>query len=220
MGENEMVISQFFPEHFTHPENERVYFSNWIAPWWRLLGKLAGQPNVVGIEVGTNYAGCATWCLQNILTGEGSHLYTIDATENPYIKKNLAPYKNYTFIKDLSENALRNLTHNGQPKLFADFIYIDGNHFAKYVLEDIVLSWPMLKYGGVMMIDDYGWGIHTDDERVKPKIGVDAFLNAYEGHYDLIQLDWQVYLRKIKCDYPEGEVKGNGDFLKDYPDEQ
>ena len=220
MGENELVISEHFPNHFKHPTNERVYFSDWINPWWNMIGRCKGQPNIVGIEVGTNFGGCATWCLENILTGEGSHLYTIDANDNEYIYNNLAPYKNYTFIKDLSENALRNLTHNGQSKFFADFIYIDGNHFAKYVLEDIVLSWPMLKYGGFMMIDDYGWGVHTDNEKVKPKIGVDAFLNAYEGHYELLQLNWQVYVRKIPCNYPQEEIVGNGDFLKNYPNEQ
>jgi cephalosporin hydroxylase len=214
MNENETVISQYFPKHFIHPTNERVYFSNWINSWWRLIGNLRDRPNIIGIEIGTNYGGCATWCLENILTGDGSHLYTIDVNENEYIISNLKPYKNVTFIKDLSENVLKNLNHNGNEKLFADFIYVDGCHFSKYVLEDIVLSWPLLKYDGIMMIDDYGWGIHTTDERVKPKIGIDAFLNAYDGHYELIQLDWQVYLKKINHEYSEVEIKGNGSFLK------
>jgi hypothetical protein len=33
----------------------------------------------------------------------------------------------------------------------------DGSHRARDVLEDAVLSWPLLKVGGIMLFDDYLW---------------------------------------------------------------
>ena len=164
---NQLTIQKYFPSHFIHPDNEPIYHANWIQLWNQLLSSLTNKDNVIGIEIGTNYGGCSTWLLENILTGKDCHLYTIDANNNKYIDNNLKPYNNVTFIKNLSENALRNLSHNGKNKLFADFIYIDGNHFAKYVLEDAVLSWGLLKYDGYMIFDDYGWGARFNAKRYR-----------------------------------------------------
>ena len=194
---------------FIHPNDEPIYHDKWIKKWESLLLDIKNKPDAVGIEIGTNYGGFFTWCLDSILTNPTSHLYTIDINSNIYIENNIKPYKNVTFIKNLSHKALRNLSHNNQDELFADFVYIDGGHFSKYVIEDAVLSFPLLKYNGIMAFDDYHWGIHTTDETVKPKNGIDAFLKAYVGHYQIIEIGWQVYLRKIKCNYPIQEIEGN-----------
>jgi cephalosporin hydroxylase len=213
---NDITIQNYFPRHFIHPDNEDIYHAKWISEWTDFLFSFKGKPDVIGIEIGTNYGGCSTWLLENVLTGKDSHLYTIDANTNQYIENNLKPYNNVTFIKNLSENALKNLSHKGKTKLFADFIYIDGNHFAKYVLEDAVFSWQLLKYNGYLIFDDYGWGVHTDDESVKPKMGIDAFLHGYKNHYKIHKFGWQIYLEKINYYYPHSEIMGNGNFNKDY----
>ena len=192
------ITTYKFPPKFIHPDYEPIYHEKWIPRWTSLLKDIIGKPNTVGIEIGTNYGGFSTWCLTSILTNPTSHLYTIDILTNKYIENNLSPYKNVTFIQSLSEKALRELTHNNQTELFADFIYIDGCHFTKCVLEDAVLSFSLLKYGGILAFDDYGWGIHTNDEQVKPKLGIDSFLASYKGHYEIVEMGWQIYLRKIK----------------------
>lgn len=209
-----------YPSHFIHPDYEPIYHEKWIPKWELLLKNYKNQPDVVGIEVGTNYGGFMTWCVESILTDPTSHLYTIDINNNKFIENNIKPYKNITFIETLSEKALRNLTHNSKTELFADFVYIDGCHFSKCVLEDAVLSFSLLKYGGLMTFDDYNWGIHTTDEKLKPKSGIDSFLKAYDGHYEIIELGWQVYLKKIKCKYSDDEIKGNGGIGNLYNYEQ
>jgi len=45
---------------------------------------------------------------------------------------------------------------NGHNSSF-DFIYIDGDHSTKAVLEDFTLSFPLLKPNGIMVFDDYNW---------------------------------------------------------------
>jgi len=197
-------------QDFIHPETEPIYHDKWIKNWEDLLRDIRHKPHAVGIEIGSNYGGFITWCLDRVLTDPTSHLYSIDILSNKYLENNTKPYKNLTLIRDLSERALRKLTHEGKSELWADFVYIDGCHFSKCTLEDAVMAFPLLKYGGILAFDDYGWGIHTTNESVKPKNGIDAFLKAYEGHYEVIGLGWQVYLKKIKCCYPPEEIENQG----------
>lgn len=51
----------------------------------------------------------------------------------------------------------------------ADFIYIDGSHEYLDVLRDIDDYWPLLRPGGVMLLDDYGFpGVRKAiDEKLK-----------------------------------------------------
>jgi hypothetical protein len=62
-------------------------------------------------------------------------------------------------------------SHIEIPKLSDDFFDVirinRGNH--ECVLEDAVLSFRKLKKGGLMIIDDYGWG------------GIDGFLYGYHN---------------------------------------
>jgi len=51
-----------------------------------------------------------------------------------------------------SDAMLRDLPHD-----HFDYISIDGSHEAADVLSDAVLSWPLLKTGGLICFDDYEW---------------------------------------------------------------
>jgi len=82
-----------------------------------------------------------------------------------------------------------------------DLIYIDGSHTAADVLTDAVLSFPLLKVGGLMVFDDYlwtfGYEMHNTPLKV-PKMAVDAFSNIF---YDKIKIihglpSYQFYLVK------------------------
>jgi predicted O-methyltransferase YrrM len=196
-----------FPNHFRLPPSGSGFDSNnWfqkqkVIPYWEMaLRYIKGQPNSVGIEIGSLHGCSAVYCLETILTGKNSKLYCIDVNESEYLKHNLSPYKNVQFIRGFSGDVLRNLKHNNSNKQFADFIYIDGSHLAIHVLEDAVLSWTLLKPYGVLIFDDYGWGRHTDDETLKPKLAIDCFLQCYKNEYVLLATGWQVIVQKIeKC---------------------
>ena len=38
-------------------------------------------------------------------------------------------------------------------------IYIDACHDSQYVMTDAMLSWKVLKVGGYLIFDDYGWNL-------------------------------------------------------------
>jgi cephalosporin hydroxylase len=203
------ITSYTYPSHMKRPDGffGSNFFEKWIPKWNTVLGHLSGKPNIVGIEIGCLHGDCTVFCADKIVNGEGSIHYAIDINTNEYLENNLAPYiDNVQFIQGKSYDILR---HNFKENT-ADYIYIDGSHLAIDVLSDAVLAWHILKDDGIIIFDDYGWGIHTTDDKQKPKLGIDAFLLAYKGHYELIdQIGWQVYLKKLHYTYLPEELEAN-----------
>jgi hypothetical protein len=203
------INSYFYPTHMKRPEGffGSNFFEKWIPFWEQALGHLSNRENVVGIEIGSLHGDCAVFCADKITNGNNSCHYAIDININEYLTNNIAPYKNIKFIHGKSYDILRN-SSLFSPNM-ADYIYIDGSHLAIDVINDAVLSWSILKDNGILIFDDYGWGIHTDDEKQKPKLGIDAFISAYKGHYEIIEMGWQVFLKKLPYTYSEEELKAN-----------
>jgi len=78
-----------------------------------------------------------------------------------------------------------------------DFIYIDGSHTAPDVMSDIVMAWPLLKVGGIMVFDDYLWG-DARDVLHKPKISIDAFVTIYGESLSIVHMGYQFAVTKTK----------------------
>ena len=76
-----------------------------------------------------------------------------------------------------------------------DFIYIDGDHRNSTVLTDAVLSFNHLKSNGIIAFDDYLW------ERPKaidgPKLAIDSFLECFKDKIEILEKDYQVWIRKL-----------------------
>jgi len=78
---------------------------------------------------------------------------------------------------------------------FFDVIYIDGSHIACDVLSDAVLSWFLLKQGGLIIFDDYKWyGGESEIER--PKLGIDSFLACFKNQYEILEKKYQIIIKK------------------------
>ena len=81
-----------------------------------------------------------------------------------------------------------------------DFIYIDGSHQASDVLEDAILSFPLLKEGGVMIFDDYTWGAGMNFYDI-PANGINPFLYVYGNQLEVLEKNSQVIIRKNTAIY-------------------
>jgi predicted O-methyltransferase YrrM len=79
-----------------------------------------------------------------------------------------------------------------------DIIYIDGSHDRPDVLEDAVLCWRLLKEGGIMIFDDYRYlgRRGSDNKVVSPKAAIDAFVQCFEEHCEVIHNGIQLIVRK------------------------
>lgn len=99
-----------------------------------------------------------------------------------------------------SDVMLVKLLAQGEANQF-DFIYVDGSHQAPDVLSDAVLTFKLLKVGGVIAFDDYLWQENlpygTDPVRC-PKVAIDAFTNIYCRKLRVISAPLnQLYIQKI-----------------------
>jgi predicted O-methyltransferase YrrM len=193
--------------------NQPVFSQDWfsyhIPNWSAWLNAWKNKPHLRFLEIGS-YEGRATrWLLDNILTHPTVRMYCIDTFQGSmenisedmnFIKQNffhnIKPYKKKirTFI-DSSQKVIRN-----HPDIFLensfDFIYIDGSHQACHVLEDAILSFRLLKRGGLMVFDDYEWQLY-EDPKLNPKLAIDAWLACFAEQYEMIHQDWQVCIKKI-----------------------
>lgn len=185
------------------------FFGNNGKNWINWLSKFIGKPNLRFLEIGCFEGRATVWLLDHILTNKTSLIETID-TFNGSLE-----HKGKDFIDNIEKNYQENIssynkqviTHKGisqeilrefnKYEVF-DFIYIDGSHQAPDVLEDTLLSFRLLKHGGILIFDDYSWGVNEfDDILLRPKIAIDSFLEVFKGKYTLIAKERQVCICKI-----------------------
>lgn len=184
------------------------WFSSTKHEWLTNLSHLKDKPHIQGLEIGSFEGRSALWLLEHIFTHPTAHLTCIDTWQGSAEHRNtalnfssvekhfdhniqLSGYqKKITKIKDNSHVALKTLT-----TLSFDFIYIDGSHKASDVLEDAVLSWRLLKPGGILIFDDYVWESQYS-ELESPKIAVDSFITCFRDTLSIVHMGSQVTIRK------------------------
>ena len=108
--------------------------------------------------------------------------------------RNLAPYKDRVEkIKSRSGPALEKLKLAGRR---FDLAYIDGSHWRDDVMADSLGIWSLLDPGGIVIWDDYGWGLKSPPEE-RPQPAIDAFLHEREGAYRLLAKGYQVIVERL-----------------------
>jgi predicted O-methyltransferase YrrM len=88
-------------------------------------------------------------------------------------------------------DGIRRMLVNGET---FNLVYLDADHEAKAVITQASLVWPMLRKGGILVFDDYGW--QAPQGKQGPAVGVNAFLTMFAGDYNLLHTGWQVIIRK------------------------
>jgi hypothetical protein len=185
----------------THAEGRYYFSQDWVTKnaenWQSVLAPLAGRPELRALEIGSYEGRSAIWFLENILTDPSSSITCIDvfigATYERNFDHNLKPFATkLTKIKAPSHIALRGLKLESY-----DFAYVDGSHYAQDVLVDAVLTWDLIKPGGIIIFDDYGEEYTgSRKEHNYPKIAVDAFLKVMEPNLEVLFKGYQVAIRK------------------------
>lgn len=172
----------------------------------RHLLPLAGQEHFAVLQIGAYCGDASEWLLKNILTGFGSWLVDVDTWEGSdeephheidwnevldFYGNRLSAYRNHGMYVGTSDSYFEM-----KPAPF-DFIYVDGDHRSEQVLRDAVNADRYIKVGGIIAFDDYqwsGWG----DSRDVPGPAVDAFLRCYEKRYEVLEIGWQVWVRRVR----------------------
>ena len=175
------------------------------------------------LEIGSFEGKSTIWFLDNILQNKNSTITCVDPwmsysqdrdSLNSYLKEenewDLTKWKTKElFLKNIVENgnSSKVIIRQGfsdkvlpclitEQKMY-DIIFIDGNHTAPYVMMDSVMSWPLLKKGGIMIFDDYNWEF-DNPPTLRPKESVDYFMLSFSDYIKEIYCDYRRMIKKIK----------------------
>jgi predicted O-methyltransferase YrrM len=147
------------------------------------------------------------------LTGKDCKIHVVDTFGGSLEEVGMKWDVNYdfsklydTFVNNIGENIDKVVIHRGQSgKILKtdfqensfDFIYIDGSHTAPDVLQDAVLCHPLLKVGGILIFDDYGWkDPNVEDPTNSPAMAIDFFYGVHKNSYDVVINGYQIGLLK------------------------
>lgn len=182
-------------------EFTRDAFTSNLPIWESALESYKDRPNLRYLEIGLFEGRSALWMLEQVLTDPSSSLVGIDPFGDPYGVENVEGrfYANLKksgaadrveVIKGFSQIELRKL-----PLESFDIVYIDGSHRAAHVLEDSILSYRLLKEGGILIFDDYLWWREAEIDR-RPEKAIDIFYHYYGEQFEVVHADYQVILRR------------------------
>lgn len=142
------------------PQFSENWFEHNIPHWEQWLGAFRGKPGLRALEIGSFEGRSTLWLCENILTTDDSRIECVDLFADDPV------YGDYhaRFRSNTAAHARRIVEHAGysfdalrRVEGEFDIVYIDGWHSAFGALADGVMTWPLLKVGGVMIFDDYMW---------------------------------------------------------------
>ena len=167
------------------------------------------------LEIGSYEGRSSVWFLNNIMNNEYSRLYCIDpffATSNykNNFLHNINISQNNTKLNIIENTSLMGLSQLILEKKQFNIIYINGSHYSRDVIEELVLSWNLLTINGLLILDDYLFtGFKENiDNKLLPKDTIDNFLSTISNQYEVIHKEYQLLLKKI-------DYKTQNDFLND-----
>jgi len=188
------------------------WFDNMIPMWEQVFEKF---PNIESVlEVGCFEGRATVWLCENVLNDKDKK-YTYDVVDtfggslnesgmwkvkenlekNDFIWDNFThnisffPHINFNLNRGFSQKVLP--TMEGEEKY--DLIYIDASHRADDTLVDAYYAKNMLKKGGILIFDDYGWkdpkNLHPSNS---PELGINIFNTMYDNEFQVLFKGYQV----------------------------
>mgnify|MGYP003387026479 CR=1 FL=1 len=209
-----MNTKAFMTDPIPSPAQQTSQFSeNWfdhnIPHWQQWLGAFRGKAGLRALEIGSFEGRSTLWLCENILTADDNRIDCVDLFANDPVygdyharfRNNIAKYAHkITEHAGYSFDSLRRV--EGE----FDIVYVDGWHSAFGAMADGVMTWPLLKVGGVMVFDDYIWVPQKHGTLIKPNALVRLWAKLRGTHWRKEAMLRQ--MQGIKTETPKLGVDG------------
>lgn len=181
------------------------WFSQNIPALTEVLAKFKGKPDIHALEIGCFEGRGTLWLLNNILTDSSCSIVCIDtfdgSAEHTHFGMDFSSAyshfrQNTLYSKKIDLMVGRSCEEIRKIERRFDIAYVDGSHMATEVLTDMVLSWPLLKKGGIMFCDDYEWPGTDKIEQHMPKVAIDAFTTIFIEQLKFLYKGYSVAIEK------------------------
>lgn len=192
------------------------YFSSNIPNWQAWFRDHIRAAPIACLEIGSWQGGSSCWLLDKVVGPRGGRLTCIDLFEGNSehaeflggLTADLGMKLESLFDANIARTGLAGLTRKlvglsqgVLPRLHGerfDFIYVDGAHEAKYVIQDAVLCWQLLPGGGFLLFDDLPFTFPDRPAQATMR-AIDFFLSVFSDEIEVIAHDRQLLLRRRPC---------------------
>lgn len=189
------------------------YFSPNIPVWKQWFADTITATPIACLEIGSWQGISSAWLLDRVVAPRGGSLTCIDTFEGS------SEHQSWLHTLDMSVEEFfdHNIAATGHADLCRkrkgrsqsvmlqmmnehfDFIYIDGAHEARYVIQDALLCWRVLRPGGYLLFDDLDFRFPEHPEQDTAK-AIDAFLAWFSDELSVVERGRQLLVRKIAGD--------------------
>jgi predicted O-methyltransferase YrrM len=190
---------------FTHD-----YFSSNIANWTKWFDNLIEAAPIKCLEIGSWQGGSSTWLLDKVVSRRGGMLTCVDtfagSSEHVKLLDTIGGSIERIFDRNIAASGhaalCRKIVGESQNVLFRlsgeafDFIYIDGAHEGKYVIQDAILSWNLLSPNGFILFDDLDYRFPETPEQ-NTIHAVESFLTWFGAELEVLHKERQMLLRRV-----------------------
>ncbi len=190
---------------FTHD-----YFAAKLDDWRGWFRDQITAAPLAALEIGSWQGASAAWLLDAVIGPRGGRLTCIDtfagSSEHASAAGAALPGLQAAFDANIARTGraaqVRKLVGASQqvlPRLAGerfDFIFIDGAHEAKYVIQDAVLCWGLLPVGGFMLFDDVEFRF-ADRPAQDTRHAIAAFCRLFAEDIAVLAEGRELLLRRI-----------------------
>lgn len=178
------------------------FTSDWVSAhagtWWRELAPFRREGLRV-LEIGSYEGRSAVFWLEYL---PDSHVTCVDKfggggprgmEREARFDRNVAAYGSR--VRKISNRSVTVLRTLRDEDASFDVIYVDGSHRRDDVMVDCLLSWPLLRPGGIMILDDYLYELDKPPAD-RPRDAIDAFLGWHADELVELSRGYQIVVRR------------------------
>lgn len=177
---------------YQNKEFTQDWMTRKVPRWHRFLRKMRDKPVNV-LEVGSFEGRSAVFLLNYLPSSQLTCIDFFKGDLDARFDANLAEFGGR--MTKLKGSAISHLDALGQTGETFDLIYLDAGKQRDPVLAMSLLLWPLLKKRGILIWDDYDWGLDRPAKQ-RPHDGIDIFLKMYEDEYKMLLQKGQVFVQK------------------------
>jgi len=182
-------------------------FSAHLPVLENLLQRFVNLADLKLLEIGSGEGQATCWFLRSILTHPTARITCVDpftlSSAQPALWQSLEQQFDANISRTESPEKVRKIVGSSQMVLRSlipqsyDVVYLDGSPFASDVLEDLVLTWHLLKPNGVIVVNHTGLTPSPTDSTTSPRDAIAAFLSIFQGKLKVLYPEFPVIVEKL-----------------------